>query len=445
MLRIRFFDTAPGDNSIPIDWRWVALILATLFLNFSFFDVHGLDIAGFGPLAVDATVFCAAAVLISLLFFIGPALGVRATQRTVLSLLEDSIGWIPTIAVRLCCVLFLSIWIARLVAIPTLWALPISNREASVRTGAIAVALLLFLFFTAMQSTRTSVKLALFSNKLGLAILVAALIRVREGWASVPAGFEIAGLYPHMLQFTSGLSNIALYAAPFGLFAAQYASRISSRRQVSLTILTGVTLPIFLALLLSSMVGMAIAKSHFYRPSLNPTVGMALWSHTAARSLWPRMLLAGITTFGALRFGIRALAEYGPLISDGKLRWATHLFGVAAIAILALWPYAKASLVVHDISVKCIAVAGAVLTADLVIGLQGGSARRRFDAVGLSALLAGVATALYLPEQFLWAKGQWWLPWLLPAYAVGFLAAFAGRAVQRHSASSQGQPEGVEY
>ncbi len=431
MRGVRLIDRDKGDNAASLNWRWVAAILATLFLNFSFSNVHGLDLAGFGPLAVDATVFCVAAVSISLLFFIGPAFGVRATRRPVLSLLEDSIGAVPTMAVRLCCVLFLSIWIARLVAIP-LWALPIP-REASLRAAALALALLLFLFFTAVQSTRTSVKLAIFTDKLGLAVLAAALIRVRDGWASVPAGFGTAGHYPQMLQFTSGLSNLALYAAPFGLFAAQYASRISSPKQVSLTIVTGVTVPMFLALLLSSIVGMATAKSHFYQPSLNPTIAMALLSHTAAGASWPRMLVAGITTFGALRFGFRALLEYTPAICIGRVRSVTPALGVAAIAALTLWPYATASIVVYDACAKCIAAAAAVLTADVVMGSQWRPERRRFDAIGLIALSAGVGTALCLPDQFLWVKGQWWLPWLLPAYAVGFVGAIAGRSVQRQS------------
>ena len=53
----------------------------TLFLNFSFFEGHGLDVAGFGPLAVDVGVFCIAAILVTLLFFIGPALAVHETQQ----------------------------------------------------------------------------------------------------------------------------------------------------------------------------------------------------------------------------------------------------------------------------------------------------------------------------------------------------------------------------
>jgi hypothetical protein len=431
--RVRFFDKDSGGKSTPIDWRWAAIILATVFLNFSFFEVHGLDVAGFGSLAVDATVLCVAAVLITLLFFIGPALAVRATQRPVLSLLEDSIGTIPTLAVRFCCVLFLFLWIARLLAVPTLWALSMSRGEGCFKTGIIAVALLLFLFFTGLQSVRTSAKLAMFTDKLGIAILIAALIRVRDGWASVPGGFGIAGLYPHALQFTSGLSNIASYAAPFGLFAAEYASRIPSRKQVSLTILSGVTVPMFLALFLSSIVGMATAVSHLYQPSLNATVAMALWAHTAGAASPSRILVAGITTFGALRFGIRALAEYGPAISNGTSSCVAHVCAVVAIATLALRPYATASIVVSDICVRCIAVAGAVLTASVVMGLRSGPARRRFDTVGLIALLAGAVTALCLPEQFLWAQGRWWLPWLLPTYAVGFLVFFVGRSVQRQS------------
>jgi hypothetical protein len=299
--------------------------------------------------------------------------------------------------VRFCCVLFLFLWIARLL-VPTLWALSMSSGEGSFKTGIIAAALLLFLFFTGLQSVRTSAKLAMFTDKLGIAILIAALIRVRDGWASVPGGFGIAGSYPYALQFTSGLSNIASYAAPFGLFAAEYAFRISSRKQVSLTILSGVTVPMFLALFLSSIVGMATALSHLYQPSLNPTVAMALWPHTAGTVSPSRILVAGITTFGALRFGIRALAEYGPSISNGTWRCVAYACAVVAIAILALRPYATASIVVSDICVKCIAVAGAVLTANVVMGLRSGSAGRRFDTVGLIALLAGAVTALCLPE-----------------------------------------------
>jgi hypothetical protein len=331
-------------------------------------------------------------------------------------------------------VLFLSLWIARLIAIPTLWALRSSGDElgrSSVKIVLIAAAVLIFLFFTAMQSIRTSVKLALFTDKLGIAILVAALIRVRDGWDYVPAGFGIAGLYPHMLQFTSGLSEIASYAAPLGLFAAEYATRVPNRKQVSLAMLSGVTLPVFFALLLSSIVGMATARSHLYQPSLNPTVAMALWSHVAGSASPSRMLVAGITTFGALRFGIRALAEYGPAFSNNALRLVSCVCVVTAIAILALHPYATASIFASDICVKCIAVAGAVLTADVVMGLKRVSARRSFDVVGLIALFAGAVTGLCLPKQFFWAQGQWWLPWLLPTYAAGFLVCFVGRSAQR--------------
>ena len=160
---------------------------------------------------------------------------------------------------------------------------------------------------------------------------------------------------------------------------------------------------------------------------------MALWSHTAGTASPSRIMVAGITTFGALRFGIRALAEYGPAISNGTSRWVAHACAVVAITILALRPYATASIVVSDICVKCIAVAGAILTGNVAMGLKSGSARQRFDTAGLIALLAGAVTALCLPEQFRWARGRWWLPWLLPTYAVGFLVFFVGRSVQRQS------------
>jgi hypothetical protein len=275
------------------------------------------------------------------------------------------------------------------------------------------------------------VKLALFTDKLGITVLLAALIRVRDGWASLPKGFAVAGLLPHALQLTSGLSYLALYAAPLGLLAAEYALCIPNRKRVALTVVTGVTLPIFLALSLSSVVGVATAASRFYQPSLSPTIAMALWSHTAGSASPPRMLVAAITTFGVLRFGFRSLAAYGPTHLPRKLSWLAGACAVVAIAILALHPFATVSTAAIEICEKSLAIAGAVLTADVVMGWKRLTVKGRFDPVGVMALVAGTAVSLLLPSEYLWAKGQWWLPWLLPSYAVAFLICIAGRSVQR--------------
>ena len=161
-----------------VDWRSAAIMTAALFLNFHFYQDYGLNLWGFGKLPVDASVLAVAVLLLTALFFIGPALAARAAQRPVFFLIEKSTGAIPASALRLCCVAFLLLWIAKLVAMPTLWAFErIPGRELSLmERGLIAASLLSFLFFTGLQSTQTGAKLALFNSKLGIAILVAAFI-----------------------------------------------------------------------------------------------------------------------------------------------------------------------------------------------------------------------------------------------------------------------------
>jgi len=226
-----------------------------------------------------------------------------------------------------------------------------------------------------------------------------------------------------------------LFMAGRERFAADLAFQIPKRRQVALTGLTGIALPLFVALFLSGVVGVATGASQFYQPSLNPTVAVALWSQ-AARSATPGgMLVAAITTFGAVRFGARALAACGSIVALGRLRWLLLACLVAAIASLSLLPYATALSTVSRITATCLTVAGAVLTADFVSGGKRGRGVSRVDLVGVAALLAGLTTAFCLPERYLWGQDSWWLPWLLPSYAVGFLGCLMGRAVQRTCAS----------
>ena len=440
MRRIRCFDRNSDDPSVGVDWRSAAIMTATLFLNFHFYQDYGLDLWGFGTLPVDASVLAVGVLLLTALFFIGPALAVRAAQRPVFFLIEKSTGAIPAFALRLCCVAFLLLWIAKLVAMPTLWAFErIPGRELSlIERGLIAALLLSFLFFTGLQSTRTGAKLALFNSKLGIAILVAAFIRVHDGWTAVPTGFASAGQYPAALNFCASLSELGYYAAPLGLFFADLAFRIPDRKQFSLTVLTGVALPLFVALSVTGVVGVATAASQLYQPSLNPTVAMTLWSHTAGSAMPARMLVAGITTFGAVRFGVRALAACGPAVPQGKLKLYVLVFLIVVIAALSLHPYATAFMSVYEMCAKCLVVTAAVLTADLVIGSKEVTARRRFDAVGVAALLGGVATALCLPQEYTWAQGQWWQPWLLPSYGMGFLICLIGRFAQRLSVFGRG-------
>ena len=173
MLRFHLFDSEPDDQSLPIDWRLPALIIATLFLNLPFWYVHGLDLPMFWAFPLYVGILASGALLITALFFIGPARAIQAAKRPLFGLVENSLGSIPAFGLRACAVLFLELWIANLIAVPLSWwsSLILRRDVSSVELGVIASAVLLWVFVTGLQSLGTSAKLALFTNKLGIAIL----------------------------------------------------------------------------------------------------------------------------------------------------------------------------------------------------------------------------------------------------------------------------------
>jgi hypothetical protein len=116
VLRLRWFDAEPDDLSTPIDWRLSALTLATLFLNFSFWMHHGADLWMSCPLPLYAVCVGAVALLLTALFFVGPALASYTAKRPLLGVIENSLGSIPAYGLRFCCVVFLTLWIAKSVS-----------------------------------------------------------------------------------------------------------------------------------------------------------------------------------------------------------------------------------------------------------------------------------------------------------------------------------------
>jgi hypothetical protein len=181
-------------------------------------------------------------------------------------------------------------------------------------------------FVTGLQGFRTTAKPALFTNKLGLAILVEALTRVHEGLPSALKGFpasdgdSVASIGVH------GLSLLAFYAGPLIFLAADFGYRVQGRQQVVMIAGIGVVLPLCGTLLLVGVIGLATLASPYYQPSLEPNVAMALWSKAAGSALPARMMIASITTFGAARFGARALANWVATPRFGQ-RFSRILFG----------------------------------------------------------------------------------------------------------------------
>jgi hypothetical protein len=288
---------------------------------------------------------------------------------------------------------FLLAWTAKLIAWAELWPLHIMRPQgwSPIESGAIGIGVMGLLAFTSLQSVQTTAKLALFMNKLGAAILIAALIRVHHGWPAVLTASPVSTARFEGLELWPGLSEVAFYVAPLVFFAANFGYRSAGRKTVGMTGLMGIAVPLARTLLLVGMIGIATIKSGLYLPSMDPNVAMALWSHAASGALLGRMMLAAISSFGAIRFGIRALVDSASIRPLGS-RWTLVLFGflAGAIVLVSADPYAPT----FGLLTNLLAVVPAVLTADFVTRSWRVDRARRLDWIGTTALLAGLTMPL---------------------------------------------------
>ena len=431
--RIHWFEPDKDDPSSPVAWSAASLVTATLFLNWSFtLQASGLWL--FCPLPLHALLLSVFALLLTGLFFVGPALATRAAGRPLFLVVEDSLGSIPACGLRLCCVSFLVLWMATLIFVPmTLLSNNLERRISSTELGIIAAAVLMFLFFTGQQSFQTRARLAAFTNKLGLAILIAALIRVHEGWPALLGPFRADEDRGWLWYVWAEFSMLAFYVAPLALLAADLGRRSRGRRQVAILGLVGLALPLFATLFLVGVIGTATHASPYYQPSLEPTVAMALWSKAARSALPGRILVAAVTIFGAVRFGGRSLVEATPIRTAGYARrWILLACFSGAIAWCSLHVFAPAFFSALDWSARCLAVTGAVITVDFLTGKRRTEQARKVDWVGLIALVTGLATPLYVPHGPMeLTRFPWWYPWVLPSFVMAFLMCLVCRLVQK--------------
>jgi hypothetical protein len=371
VLRQRWSNSAPDDRSFSSDWRAPALITATLFLNFPFWYIHGNDLWMRYAFPVYTCVLALASVLTTVVFFVGPAFACQQSGRGLLGTVENSLGSIPAYCVRLCCLWFLVVWIAGLIAVPVSSQLTFILRTevSSVQSAALAGVLLAFLFLTGLQSLQASARLALFTNKLGFAVLVAAFLRVHEGWPAALTGFSGSPERSAVLEVWRGLSVLAFYVAPLAFLAGDLVHRMETRKDAVMMGVMGIALPICGTLLLVGMIDVATLASQYYQPSLNPTVAMALWGKAAGSALPARMMITAITMFGAARFGASALAtSVSTRWCAGRLVWVPLGCLIAVIAWCSIHPYAAGLTVSMDVSAMFLVVTAAVLSGDVVSG-----------------------------------------------------------------------------
>jgi hypothetical protein len=412
-------------------WPYAALMTATLFLNFPFWFEGGLQLWVPGTLLENAGVLGVEALLIAVLFFVAPALASCTAKRPLSGVAESSLGTVPAWVIRVCCTWFLVVWMADLISYPVSRSVTsIFRREVSpIESGAIAGALILFLFVTGLQSFPTRANLALFSNKLGLAILVAALIRVHDGLPAALKGVPASDGHTAVLVAGKGLSLLALYAGPLVFLATDFGHRMQGRRQAAMTAAMGIVLPLGGTLLLLGVIGLATHASPYYQPSLEPDVAMALFSKAARSALPGRIMIAAVPMFGAVRFGAAALRNSVSTPNLGRRPLRVLLGGLCGIiAWCSLHPFDDNLTMSFKASAVCLTVAAAVLTGDFVSGRCRVGPVQKIDVVGFSALVAGLATAFFLNH---WVADAWWEPGLFPSYAVGFTACVLGRGLQK--------------
>ncbi len=77
MPGLRWFDPEQQDPPARAGWRLAAPVMATLYVNIAFWDIHGLDTSTWirGSLLLYVILLGIAALLMAGLFFLGPALG----------------------------------------------------------------------------------------------------------------------------------------------------------------------------------------------------------------------------------------------------------------------------------------------------------------------------------------------------------------------------------
>jgi hypothetical protein len=429
VLRIRW--SAPEGDVSPLSWINASLITATLFLNFLFCyesSSFGFD----GTLPVYLGFLVAVASLIPLFFFAGPALASQTAGRPLFDVVESSLGSIPGWGSRLCCGWFLTVWIAVLISFPASRLVTfILRRDATAMESAvIGASLVAFLFATGLQGHWTNAKLAIFSNKLSLAILLAALIRVREGLPLALHRLAVSDeRYSTALIAWHSLTLLALSIGPLAFLAADFGYRMKGRKQVAMTGGMGIALPLCGTLLLIGVIGAATHDSSYYVPSLQPTIAMALWSQTAGSALPGRMMIAAITLFGAVRFGARALANSVSVRAFGRRLWWVPIGCICGVIVwCSLHSLDEMLMMSLRASAGCIVVVAGVLTADFISGRRLVEPAPRMDWIGSGALLAGLATAFCVP---LAVTDPWWQPGLLPSYGVGFTTCLLGRMLQK--------------
>jgi hypothetical protein len=416
------------------------MILATLFFNLFFWDYPAEHFCFNGSPTGYIVSLAAAMAFVLTLFFLGPALAAHKTRRSLFHVVEASFGKVPAIAFRIGCAALCILWIVGIAAVSSLFVRYLLQRSLSrVELGLFAIFSILFLLATGLQSLRTSAKLAFFSNKLGLALLIAAAIRVSrylpDAWDDM--GLAISDANHVWLHIAAPLVVIG----PMALLAADFGYRTHTRKDVVLIGTFGLALPMGLILFLTSLIQRA--ASHWYPYSGYPAnMNVALWGADSEHYRPQWVALALVTLFGFARFFVFMLrATVAPLVPKRK-SWlvvlgAVVLAGATLSVIADQTPILTRNL---ELAARLAACIAAILSADYLVGRW---IIRRTRTVDWPALLfvivgctAGGPMSFWQVDYEAHIVGS-----ILLTYAASFVSCLVGRAIEvRVTVISSGTP-----
>lgn len=410
-----------------------AALFAALILSSFFLDYWG-ELLQPQPTLAPYLAFLAFASLVTVgLFYLLPVLALRAAGRPLYATLAAELGTVPTVLIRCAVLVFGAAWIAHCTAFPL--ASLIAGLNPWVVRG-LQLSLFALLGATILQPPSVHYRAALFSAKLGLAIVIAGFVRTREALPAVRSYVYARGdIHNSWALDWRDLCLIAGSLAPFLLCASAWGVARPNDRPVR-TALLGFALPLWLILGLVVLGATATGLSPLHRPSLAPSILMAVTSGIAASASPAIYLILALAMFGAIRFTFRAMADAVAMPSAAR-RAAPYLFTVIVTApVLAMHLSWENRLRILDGATYLLTNASAILAAGLVARGKQPNTPSLLDPAAILALVAGLAAPWYLPEATTGSSyDAWWRPALLPSAGIAFFLCLALRTLQHRNRS----------
>jgi hypothetical protein len=362
-------------------------------------------------------------------------LSAREAKKSLFEITDASFGSIPAAAIRVFFALLAMLWMGQvgsLVSNLLRFSFDLSLAKSSLASAGLA----LFLVASGVQGSAMTAKLTRVTNKLGIAMLIAAAIRVRGylpwAWSDLGVVKASHGDYTLWLRVAEPL----MFIGPLAFLAADFGRRSGTRKNVVLMGAYGIAIPMAATLFAVSLIQRA---AYYRRSDLGglASIMVALWDSDSKRYVGWWMMLALITLFGLARF-CAGTAEQSLLsiITDRKIRLTALAIVAAAAAVLG----AKASTVLLGWSAPSARIASpitAILSADYLVKGPRPDTPRRLDWLALIALVAGWIASVQLSS---WA-GEGYESHLaasiLTPYLVSFVVFLTGRLVQRRMIPAQ--------